>query len=79
MREHRAHVFVFKKAVFYLRNMVHKATSATQMFQSRMFDGEIAVKEMWSHGKKMSSEGTRDKYFIQKRVESMGTGCAILD
>lgn len=44
---YRARVFVYKKEVFYLRNIVWKASRVKQIFQSRMIGGEDAAKEVW--------------------------------
>lgn len=49
MRNHRAHVLAFKKEALHSSNMVWKVRSFTQIFQSGIFHGEGATKELWRH------------------------------
>lgn len=43
---YHAHIFVCKKQVLYLRNMVGNASSVKQLLQSALFNGEDTVNEM---------------------------------
>lgn len=59
-RNHRAHMFLFKKKVLHLRNIGRKATSVTQMNRSGIFHRENAVREMLWYEKKMSYQDIWD-------------------
>lgn len=62
--DHRAHVFLSMKEVFYFHNVVCKSASVKQTLQSEMFEGNGAVKNVWGHEEKMSSEVIGDVYFM---------------
>lgn len=44
-----------------------------------MFEGEDALKEVWSYGEKMSFQGIRFVYFMQNIAELIGAGYEILE
>lgn len=76
--DHHANVFVYIE-VLYLRNVVWKAVSVTKMSRSVINDGDAAVKETWTDGKKISSQGIAVMYSVQKKIQLVGAGYAILD
>lgn len=77
--DHRAHMFVFRRAVLYLCSTTWKAASMMQIFRSGMFHGENAVKEIFVQGVKLPYHSTEDIYFTQRRATVMGPGYAILE
>lgn len=78
-RGHRANVFVSKKGVLYPRNMLWKAASVKQVFESGMCAKADAVKKVWRHGEKMPYPGIGDMSFMQKSAELIGAGYTILE
>lgn len=44
------------------------------MSQSEAFNEEYVVKEMWSHGRKVSIHNIEDVYFTLNRAKLLGAG-----
>lgn len=53
LRNFHCHVFISKNKTLYPRKMVCIAERLRQLVQSRMFDGEDALKKVWRHRENM--------------------------
>lgn len=76
--DHPVHLFVSRKQVLQVYNMVWKDSNVRQMFQSRICEGENDVEKVRKNAQKMSYQSIGEVCIMQRKAELMGAGYAIL-